>query len=129
MPRFLLKLSPIFFCSFIALSIMARALGSMLPPNSTLLGFTEGCQGQTQPCWYGIVPGVTTVKEALQVMAFAGEPDVAKSIFSRDYTLIFALPKSSPYCQVSLDFEQDIVVKGQLSPCQSAEVHLGDLAA
>lgn len=48
---------------FIALNITARALGSTQPPNPALRGFSEGCEGKSQPCWYGIVPEVTTLDE------------------------------------------------------------------
>lgn len=59
MIRFYLKLIPIFAVIFLALTLTARALGTTQPPNPALRGFTEGCEDKPQPCWYGIVPGVT----------------------------------------------------------------------
>lgn len=56
---------------FIALSIAARALGSTQPPNPALRGFTEGCEGKPQPCWYGIVEGIAT-EEAERILTHLG---------------------------------------------------------
>lgn len=64
MTRLYLKLSTTFLCVFLVLAIVARALGSTQPPNPALRGFVEGCEDKPQPCWYGIVPGVTTVDDA-----------------------------------------------------------------
>jgi hypothetical protein len=49
---------------FLLLSLTARALGNTQPPNPALRGFIENCEDKPQPCWYGIVPGVTKVEEA-----------------------------------------------------------------
>jgi hypothetical protein len=57
---------------FPVLSLAARVLGSTQPPNPALRGFTEGCEDKPQPCWYGIVPGVTTVEQAKSLFAEQG---------------------------------------------------------
>lgn len=55
----------LFITSLLTLtSLTARALGSMQQPNPTLRGFTDGCEGKPQPCWYGIVPGASQFSEA-----------------------------------------------------------------
>jgi hypothetical protein len=53
---------------FVLLALIARALGSTQPPNPALRGFTEGCEDKPQPCWYGIVPGVTEIREAIKML-------------------------------------------------------------
>ena len=65
MTRHYLKLILPIAAIFLALSLVARTLGGTQPPNPALAGFTIGCEGKPQPCWYGIVPGVTTVEEAI----------------------------------------------------------------
>ncbi|MCA0457293.1 MAG: hypothetical protein LCI00_25200 [Chloroflexi bacterium] len=64
MLRFLLKLA----LGCIVLSTLtifiSRAVGSTRPVNPVLRGFTEGCEGQPQPCWYGIVPGRSKFSDA-----------------------------------------------------------------
>lgn len=44
-------------------SFAVRAFGSTQPPNPALRGFTEGCDEQPQPCWYGVIPGVSKFTE------------------------------------------------------------------
>src|SRR5262249_45342172 len=41
------------------------ALGNTQPIHPALRGFVEGCEGILQPCWYGIIPGVTTFETAV----------------------------------------------------------------
>jgi hypothetical protein len=62
---------PIIFV-FLALSLTARSLGSTQPPNLALRGFVEGCEDKPQPCWYGIVPGVTNLPVAEQAIIHQG---------------------------------------------------------
>jgi hypothetical protein len=62
--RFYIKLIlPIAFACLI-FTLIARAIGTTQPPNPALRGFVEGCEDKPQPCWYGIVPGITTIGEA-----------------------------------------------------------------
>lgn len=68
MLRFLLKLLVILPLTFAMLNIITRTVGTTQPPNPALAGFSEGCEGKPQPCWYGIVPGVTTMEEADQIL-------------------------------------------------------------
>jgi hypothetical protein len=58
------KLALILVAVLMVVSLGAKAIGALQPPNPALRGFVEGCEGQPQPCWYGIVPGVTTLEEA-----------------------------------------------------------------
>ncbi|MBZ0281780.1 MAG: hypothetical protein K8L97_13660 [Anaerolineae bacterium] len=68
MIRIYLRLAIPLLAIFIALNIAARAFGSTQAPNPVLRGFTEGCEGKPQPCWYGIVPGVTSLAEADRII-------------------------------------------------------------
>ncbi len=65
--RVLLKLSLSFILAFGLFNVIVRGIGEIQPPNPALAGFNEGCEGKPQPCWYGIVPGVTTMREAKQI--------------------------------------------------------------
>jgi hypothetical protein len=114
--------------AFLALTTAARALGNIQPPNPGLAGFNEGCANQPQPCWHGIVPGITSANEVIELMAFAGEPELSRSIFSRDYILTFSLPETRPYCRASFEFVNDVVVRGEVSICGQRDVQLGELA-
>jgi hypothetical protein len=70
--RLALKLIFILTVPFLTLTIAAHVLGSTQPPNPALEGFTVGCEGKPQPCWYGIVPGVTTAHEAKAILTSRG---------------------------------------------------------
>jgi len=72
MSRLLFKhaLVVIFFLTLI--SLVARSLGSIQPSNPIMSGFTEDCERQPQPCWYGIVPGVTSMAEVKQRLLSKG---------------------------------------------------------
>jgi hypothetical protein len=70
--RFYLKLNLPIAIIFLGLSLAARALGTTQPPNPALSGFTEGCEDKPQPCWYGIVPGVTNWEDSLPVIEAHG---------------------------------------------------------
>ena len=72
MPRLLFKLAVMIALTMTVMGFAARILGVVQPPNSTLRGFTQDCDNQPQPCWYGIVPGVTTVPEVKERLASSG---------------------------------------------------------
>lgn len=72
MTRLYLKLLTLLALACLALTLAARALGSTQPPNPALRGFTEGCDGKPQPCWYGIVPGQTILSVAEQTVIQQG---------------------------------------------------------
>ena len=129
MTRFLLKLIPALVVVFVVLNVAARTLGMLQQSHPALAGFTVGCESQPQPCWHGIVPGVTTAEEAIKRMAFAGEPDVNRSILSRDsYTLVFVLTNTGSSCRANLEFIRDVLVQARIILCSLPEVRLGDLA-
>jgi hypothetical protein len=70
--RFYIKLIlPIAFACLI-FTLTARAIGTTQPTNPALRGFIEGCENKPQPCWYGIVPGVTSDQDAAELMLKAG---------------------------------------------------------
>jgi hypothetical protein len=72
MPPFLLKLALLLTLVLTATSLAARVMGNTQPLNPALLGFTEGCEDKPQPCWYGIMPGVTTTEEGKQILDAVG---------------------------------------------------------
>lgn len=57
---------------FALLNTAARALGSSHPPSPILNGFIDGCAAHPQPCWYGILPGKTTIAEASAIIEGLG---------------------------------------------------------
>ncbi|MBZ0288458.1 MAG: hypothetical protein K8I30_12650, partial [Anaerolineae bacterium] len=111
------------------LAVSARGLGVTRAPNPALQAFQTGCEDQPQPCWFGIVPGKTTEAEINQLLAFAGEPELSRSIFSRDFTLIFTLPQPWPYCRAAFFFVDNVAIRGEIALCREPDIRVGDLAA
>jgi hypothetical protein len=92
MTRLCFKLALLFVISLTVLAVVARAMGSTQIPNPVAVGFTTECDGQPQPCWYGIVPGVTTVEEAtsyLLKIGYVNQYDEQRLLGKSDYCDIF----------------------------------------
>jgi hypothetical protein len=81
----MLKLSLRLIFVFTLLNLLTRAFGYAQPPNPALRGFSEGCAGKPQPCWYGIVPGVTTGREAETRLLKQGLSCVEAKSYLRPY--------------------------------------------
>ncbi|MBL8164565.1 MAG: hypothetical protein JNJ61_21425 [Anaerolineae bacterium] len=64
----LLRLSSTLFILIVGLMFGALAVGAADAANPALLGFRQGCEDQPQPCWYGIIPGVTDVNHATAIL-------------------------------------------------------------
>ena len=65
MSRLLLRFSLLITLLLTMTSLAARALGNTQPYHSAMRGFFEGCEGQSQPCWYGIIPDKTSFDDAV----------------------------------------------------------------
>jgi hypothetical protein len=72
MSRLLFKFTLVITFAFALIDLVALMLGSTQPPNPVLRGFTENCEHQPQPCWYGIVPGVTTMADVKDRLLSSG---------------------------------------------------------
>ncbi|MEO8612112.1 MAG: hypothetical protein ABI690_29715 [Chloroflexota bacterium] len=111
------------------LAVCARIIGAVQPPKPALRAFDIGCEDLPQPCWFGVIPGKTTEPEINQLLAFAGEPELARTILAHDdYTLIFTLPAPWPYCRASFYFVDNVMMRGEISPCRESDMRVGDVA-
>jgi hypothetical protein len=52
--------------------VVAGTIGAAQAPNPATAGFWKGCEDRPQPCWYGIVPGVTSGLDAFRLLEDAG---------------------------------------------------------
>jgi hypothetical protein len=66
-----------------AFNLLVSKLGSFQSLNPTLTGFVEQCEGKPQPCWYGIVPRVTTGDEARQTLEAISYVQQTRSFYLR----------------------------------------------
>jgi hypothetical protein len=76
------KVTLILVALLMVVSMGAKVVGALQPPNPALRGFVEGCEGQPQPCWYGIVPGVTDEEAARSNAKNAGYSVMANEMSS-----------------------------------------------
>lgn len=84
MSRLLSKVSLLMTLILTFMSLAVRSFGFTQPYNSAMRGFTEGCQGQPQPCWYGLVPDKTSFDDAVHRIRDYGLP-IIKSPNETDY--------------------------------------------
>jgi hypothetical protein len=108
---------------FTALAVIARSIGALQPPNPALRGFIEGCEDKPQPCWYGIVPGVTIAKEAQKILEGLGY-----AVASTDAEEIYLVSDHSAFCRgVDIEYSQNEAGITLLLFRQCSNFVLGDL--
>lgn len=99
-----------FYFKFIVLNVMLLSListgliafGKAQPPHPALAGFGV-CDGI--PCWNGIVPGVTTMEQANQLIAAAGytsPPEYLGFIRHYDEAWFYTAPENSQLCNLAV---------------------------
>ena len=125
----ILQFSILLWLLFMALNLTVRAWGSTQPPLPALQPFQQGCEDKPRPCWYGVIPGITTEQETYQLMAFAGTPRLANLLSGQGFSIIFRFPDPSPYCN-AVFFVRDVTVyRAEFSLCRDRDIRVGDLAA
>jgi hypothetical protein len=126
--HFVLRITALMTLLMLSLLFAARVLGGVQSPNPSMAGFEEGCDDQPQSCWYGVVPGVTTEAEIGALLAFMGEPELTRSIFSRDFSLVYTLSDNGAFCRAIFELVRGVVVRGELVLCAEPDFRVGDLA-
>ena len=117
MTRLMLKFVPLMILSLTIIGLVARSLGSTNPPNPSLQGFIEGCENQ--PCWHGIIPGVTTIDDAKAKLLSSGY-----SLNSISPLQINAIKLTDSNCQTAAILFNAHVKQINISLCE--RVALGD---
>lgn len=124
MTRFYLKLIVPIALVCLIFTLTARTVGTTQPPNPALRGFVEGCEDKPQPCWYGIVPGMTTIEEAKMTLATNDYWERPKELVyygGSQYVNI----SEAPSCITLGIYEGDEVVRGITLSCLG--IRLGDV--
>jgi hypothetical protein len=116
MIRFYFKLTLSTAPIFLALFLIARALGMTQPPNPALRGFTEGCKDKPQPCWYGIVPGVTRKEDVIQLIKNMGYDIEPSDLVLMQMSIWSYEP---PICDFALDNDGNVISKITLHLCSA----------
>jgi hypothetical protein len=121
-----ITLSLIVLLTSIGLTEAALVIGALQPLNPMLIGFSESCTDKPQPCWFGIVPGVTTAEEVHQILTLKHytlppPPEVARLPIRP----IYEAPPKSQWCNAYMIFDDDERVQFlQLMDC--VDIQIGD---
>ncbi|MBI1281162.1 MAG: hypothetical protein GC179_23755 [Anaerolineaceae bacterium] len=118
MPRLLFKLMPLVISLLMILILVAHIFGSTQQTSLALRGFVEGCQVLPQPCWYGIVPGITTLEESKAQLLSHGY------VLASNSTVQLSATKITDDCQKAVIVLDSHVKQISISLCE--RVALGD---
>jgi hypothetical protein len=135
MTRFTLRLSIYLLVAFTLIAMAPRGLSRAPAPNQVLRGFTAGCLGKPQSCWYGIVPSRTTREEAQDILSGLGYklavdhnavgPQVIETVASPEGFGCAVSVKTRPRPQIGSSQPLHIVEEFTLHDCH--DLHLGDV--
>jgi hypothetical protein len=126
-----IRVSVILIFGFVGGSLAMVTLGGMQSSHSGLDGFVEGCEGLPQPCWYGIVPHVTTLNDAEMILEHANYTFDQSGALRDSYDYVdFRRPIQEGQCSaITLIYGynlQDVLVEGMvLQLCQ--DLYIGDI--
>jgi hypothetical protein len=113
--------------TFAGFNIAARVLGTMLLPNPAMAGFTDGCAGEPEPCWYGIVPELTNHLE-VNLLTKSHNYQMQGEIYSGSLRIYATYKSVMPLdgCQFGVGFgPHGEVVDFRLDECRG--IYLGDI--
>lgn len=89
------------------------------PPHPALLGFDVDCESKPDPCWFGIVPGLTPIEE--------GQERLRQYVYKTSEVADESQPRILPECVVTTEPMPDNQVWGTLV-LHCSNLKLGDVA-
>ncbi len=125
--RLISKLSILVIAALTVLSTAASAIGSIQAPNPALAGFTEGCADKPDPCWYGIIPGVTTLDEGAAILANLQFVFSEKTLLNTEFSSANYRNENFPCVQIEfgiLSEQPDVIADLSVDYCD--RVTIGD---
>jgi hypothetical protein len=126
--RFFLQLTTALIVVFATTNAIAIAAGNSHPPNPAAAGFSIGCVEAAQPCWYGILPGITSGNEAWGLMEQAGYQlvSIAPSRYGDEAHIYIQLDTALCHTELLYNPTSQRIQRIQLA-CN--EMRLGDLGS
>jgi hypothetical protein len=122
--RLVVRLSVLIAMSLGLFNLAAVAVGHEQSINPVMAGFSEGCQHIPQPCWYGMIPGTTTLSEASSQMTALG---YRIGMGSSDRSLSYRSERRLPGCVEIFFDSKDTRVNAIILAC--AVISMGDITA
>jgi hypothetical protein len=114
------------FVSLTFLTLGALFVGRFGSLDPTVEGFMKGCDEQAQPCWYGIIPGITTIedaKQAIQEVAFHYRTINVRQDGEKVWTMVYGSWMTD--CAVQIRHRGTQINMITLTNC--SDVRVGDL--
>ncbi len=105
------------------LSLTSRAFGATQPINPALDGLVTDCAGKLEPCWYGIVPGTTTLHD---VEVQTEKYDYKFGVGSTAWSINFVSDSHVPPCVQMYFDSQTMLVSSIILSCMNFRT--GDIA-
>jgi hypothetical protein len=102
----LLRPIVLFTALFAGLISAANTVGALRLPNFAITGFTRGCEDRPKTCWYGIVPGLTTMGDADSIFVRLGFIFEEKEYTDRaTLVLSYSNARHNCFAQIYTDLE------------------------
>ncbi len=109
---------------FALLACIFRAVGAGQSSHAALAGFRDGCLTADHPCWYGIVPKITSVEAAQTILARNGFHFRSAGGWRNQHFQTFEPDTPETNCHVRFEDSGGHVTALYLSDCS---LRLGDL--
>lgn len=110
--------------------LFSASLGIELTKNHqkispTMLEFIVLCPNTPQPCWNGIIPGITNLQAAKRLLAIAHASDLL--VTDLQNTTVGYAPIGSALCYVSFDIKHNIITHIVLVYCDNARFKIKEV--
>jgi hypothetical protein len=119
-----------FVCTLVifigALNTTALGIGTLRPRHPALEEFAIDCENQSEPCWNGIVPGMTTVNQASQMIHWELK---AINSLPPESRWDFELPDAPAICRIVIEAIGDTIAWIRIQYCPDSSVRIGDVFA
>jgi hypothetical protein len=124
-PRSLFGTAALLVATLTAFSGFAITVGRQMPINPAMAGFNVNCEQRPRPCWYGIVPGETTVAETHRIVTELGyEPSHRPSFGYITYGLV----ESAIPCSLNITYRSSTAPIATIQFHDCTRLQFGDLA-
>lgn len=110
---------------FMLLTALTSVVGAHQTGTGLLSGLVEHCAETERSCWYGIVPGATSLQESDRFMQMAGY----EVQFPRGYASLYTRANCADLCTAIVDVGFNQMVTWLEVRDNAGSVRLGDLLA
>lgn len=111
------------FPLFIGFIVVMRLFGITQSLHPALAGLGNCVEAEALQCWYGIIPGVTSVADAQRTIAALGY----RYGISNQNGDTYLAPIGSGWCDVRINHYSGATVRNVFLSCREARIRIGDM--